>query len=156
MYPLRRRIALTSGNSEVSVRKAIPKDIDTIKLLADAHRKELGFVRRPALIEAIRRGEVTVAQTSEAVVGFVEYHHRRDEQTTLYHICVAPEHQRQGVGRSLMEALRTEAGQKDKSVILIKCPADLPANQFYESVGCCTRGEEAGKNRLLLLWKFIV
>jgi len=156
VYPRRRRIALTSGSSEVVIRRAIPEDIDTLKLLTDAQREALGFVRRSALAEAIRREEVIVAQTSEGVIGFVEYHHRRDQQTTLYHLCVAPEYRRQSVGRSLMEALRTEAIQKDKCVIVIKCPADLPANQFYESVGCSARGEEVGKNRPLLLWEFVV
>lgn len=150
--PPRRKKPLISGNSRITLRKATLDDVDAIKMLADTHRHELGFVRRPALVEAINRDEVIVAQNFHKIIGFVEYHHRGDDQTTLYHICVELAYRHQGVGRSLIAVLRDEARHQGKCVIRIKCPLDLPANQFYKQVGCSLKGEEQGKRRLLTIW----
>ncbi|GAB4528674.1 MAG: hypothetical protein Kow0063_05040 [Anaerolineae bacterium] len=147
---------MISGNSRFTLRKATLDDIDAIKALADAHRRELGFVRRPALIESINRQEIIVMQNSRDVIGFVEYHHRKDDQTTLYHICVEPAYRRRGVGRLLIEALQEEARRYGKHMIRIRCPANLPANQFYRRLGCFLRGKELGKKRCLAIWDIFV
>ncbi len=68
----------------VTIRPAQADDLDTIKALADAERAALGFVRRPALAEAITHGEMLAAERAGEVVGFVEFHRRRDGQVTLY------------------------------------------------------------------------
>lgn len=143
---------MTSG-SKIKIRHATPKDIDDIKQLADNHRHELGFLRRPALLEAIQRTELLVAQNSTSIVGFVEYRHRRDQQTTLYNIVVCSDHLRQGIGRNLMAALEREAKQKTKSWILLKCPEDLPANQFYAHIGYQKIEVQQGKLRRLNVWR---
>jgi ribosomal protein S18 acetylase RimI-like enzyme len=147
-----RRIVLTSG-SKIKIRSATPDDIDAIKQLADSHRHELGFLRRPSLLEAIQRQELLVAQNSKDIVGFIEYRHRRDQQTTLYNLVVRPDHLRQGIGRDLTLALETEAQQKAKSWILLRCPEDLPANQFYASIGYEKIEVEEGKLRRLNIWR---
>jgi ribosomal protein S18 acetylase RimI-like enzyme len=137
----------------ILIRKAKPSDLDDIKILADAHRRELGFLRRSALLEAIQRQELLVAQNSSGIVGFVEYRHRRDQQTTLYNLVVRPDHLRLGIGRALTFALETEALQKAKSWILLRCPEDLPANEFYASIGYEKTNVEAGKLRRLNIWR---
>lgn len=135
------------------IQKASHEDIPAIKALADMHKGEIGFVTRPALIESVERGEILIAaDTSIEVVGFVHYRHRRDTQTTLYHIVVHQAYQRKGVGRNLVAALRHEADAKGKSVIVLKCPSELPANAFYQSCGFEHRGVEPGKNRPLNVW----
>jgi N-acetylglutamate synthase-like GNAT family acetyltransferase len=143
---------LTSG-SKVKIRHAVAEDIDAIKELADAHRHELGFLRRPALLEAIQRQELLVAQNSKDILGFVEYRHRRDQQTTLYNVVVHPDHLRQGIGRDLVFALEKEAQQKEKFWILLKCPEDLPANNFYQHIGYKKVSIEQGKSRQLNIWR---
>jgi ribosomal protein S18 acetylase RimI-like enzyme len=143
---------LTSG-SRVNIRPASTNEIDAIKQIADAHRHELGFLRRPALLEAIERQELLVAQDSSGIVGFVEYRHRRDQQTTLYNLVVRPDHLRQGIGRALTLAMETEAQHRAKSWILLKCPEDLPANEFYASIGYEKIGVGAGKLRRLNIWR---
>jgi ribosomal protein S18 acetylase RimI-like enzyme len=147
-----RRTVLTSG-SKVKIRHAIPEDIDAIKQLADAHRHELGFLRRPALLEAIQRQELLVAQNRKDIVGFVEYRHRRDQQTTLYNVVVRPDHLRHGIGRDLVFALEKEAQQRNKLCILLRCPEDLPANGFYTNMGYEKVGVEEGKLRRLNVWR---
>jgi len=143
---------LTFG-SEYVVRQASADDIDMIKQLADAHKHELGFLRRPALLEAIDRHELLVVQNGTGIIGFVEYRHRRDHQTTLYNIVIHSDYRQQGIGRELVKELEKEAYLKDKSVIQLKCPEDLVANGFYEHIGYEQISTEPGKSRRLNIWQ---
>lgn len=142
---------MTSGNN-ITIRKAKLTDIDAIKQIADAHRRELGFVRRPSLIESIKRQEVFVAQNGDGLVGFMEFHHRKDSQTTLYNIVVNDNHRRESIGRLFMENLENEAIRQNKSVILLKCPEELSANIFYERLGYALIRTDPGKSRRLNIW----
>ncbi|RLC68004.1 MAG: hypothetical protein DRI48_00805 [Chloroflexi bacterium] len=140
------------SESEFDIRRATQTDLDTIKELADSHKHELGFVLRPALARSIAREELLVAEKHASVIGFVEYHHRQDEQTTLYHIAVAPEHRETGVGEALINTLRAEARSLGKRVIQLKCPADLPARSFYEHIGFHLIRKKPGRNRALIVF----
>lgn len=141
---------------EYLIRKAAEDDLDGIKNLADAHRHELGFVLRPALGRGIAGGEFLVAVDQGNLIGFADYHHRRDGQTTLYNVCVKTEYRRQGVGTSLMEALRLEALAHGRRTIRLKCPVDLPANSFYKSMGFRLKQKESGRKRVLVVWELSV
>ena len=142
--------------SDLVIRTATQTDLERIKELADAHRDELGFVLRPALARSIVRGAVLAAENDRGLIGFVEYYHRRDEQTTLYHIVVAPDYRRQGIGRRLTERLAEEARAVGKEFIALKCPVALPANDFYSHTGWSLVGSEPGKSRPLNLWRLVM
>jgi GNAT superfamily N-acetyltransferase len=86
-------------------------------------------------------------------VGFVEYRHRRDQQTTLYNVVVHPKHRKYGVGRQLVMNLEQEAREKGKLWVLLKCPVDLEANNFYEHIGYNKVDVERGKSRRLNIWQ---
>lgn len=141
----------TSGNRP-TVREATVADLARVKRLADAHRHELGFVLLPSLREQIERQEMLVAIKGEEVIGFVDYHRRRDGQITLYHIAVEAGARRQGVGRALLDALQAEARRTDSARIALKCPADLPANHFYGRYGFKLQETLAGRKRPLNVW----
>ena len=141
--------------SDLSIRKATPGDLDVIKALADTFKNELGFVLRPALANSIERDEVIVAENSEGVVGFVEYHHRLDEQTTLYHVAVHPDHWRQGIGRQLVRALIRDSDKCNKGFIQLRCPVDLPANEFYKQLGFSQVDTDPGNQRELAIWRLL-
>jgi len=143
---------LTFGNN-IEIRPGRVEDIDAIKRLADAHKHELGFLRRPSLMEAIDRQGLLLAQNKIGIIGFVEYRHRRDQQTTLYNIVIHPNHRGQGTGYQLVLALEEEAKQKEKSFVLLKCPEDLLANGFYEHIGYKRIDVEPGKSRRLNIWQ---
>lgn len=138
------------------IRKASSVDLDAIKSLVDSHKHELGFVLRPALMQSIDRSEIFVANGGEAVIGVLDYHHRLDQQTTIYHFVVTPQLRRQGIGRRLIEALREEAKEYGKGYILLKCPEDLEANDFYERMGFQLTEIENGQQRKLNVWKLFL
>lgn len=134
------------------IRKASPDDLVEIKRLCDQHRNELGFVLRPALVASIEANEILVADEAGQVIGFVHYHHRRDLSTTIYHIAVATNARRNGVGRTLIEALRYECMQQKRLAIRLKCPTTLPVNEFYKQIGFVLIEVDKGKRRSLNLW----
>jgi len=153
VLPRPRRSTLTSGVTEkLVIRRAGLADLDAIKSIADAHRHELGFVLRPALVRSIAHEEVLAAEHSQELIGFVEYHHRQDRQTTVYHIAVVPNYRQQGVGRALIENLYKEVLAHGKQTVQLKCPADLPAQGFYARLGFRISGKETGKSRPLVVW----
>lgn len=143
--------------SEIVIRKALLSDIENLKTLADAHRNELGFILRPALAKSVDNRSVLVAVSATnygVLTGFVDYHHRRDSQTTLYHIVVASDQQGNGIGRELVATLRNEAIALGKHRIVLRCPEGLQANSFYQSLGFRRVAVENGKTRRLNVWQF--
>jgi len=137
----------------IIIRKAKSRDIDQIKQIADNYRYELGFIPKSVLERDIQRGEIIVAENSR-IIGFVHYHHRKDDQTTLYHITVCKEYQGKKIGSILVNALINEARKYGKSRIRLKCPIDLEANKFYKKIGFQKVGIENGKKRKLVIWEF--
>ena len=112
------------------IRPARPDDIDAIKAIADRNKRELGFVMRSALVEAQARGELLVAEEGGAVVGFVNYRtltRVRPGWRTVYEICVDEAARGQGYGTALLDAVPRP--------VRLKCPVDLPSNEFYRRYG---------------------
>jgi ribosomal protein S18 acetylase RimI-like enzyme len=136
----------------MKIRYAVAEDLDAVKALADEFKHQLGFVRHTALERSIERSEILVAIERKKAIGFVEYHHRLDGQTTLYHIAVDKSSQGRGVGRALLERLYSEARANSALQICLKCPNDLPANEFYPR--CQYRLQETlnGRKRPLNVW----
>ena len=138
------------------IRKPTQADLVAIKTLCDDHRIELGFVMRPSLVKAIDDRELFVAYSENMLTGLVHYHHRRDGQTTLYHIVVAPTQRSVGLGKALVEALRTECEAHKMKTILLKCPSGLAANDFYARIGFKHTLTEVGKIRQLQIWEMVL
>lgn len=80
-----------------------------------------------ALNESAERGELLLREGA-----LCHWHLRRDGQLTIREIIVLPEVRRMGKGRKVLEYLRARPGV---SSIYAKCPADLPANEWYEAIG---------------------
>ncbi len=134
------------------LRKAQLSDLEAVKTLFDAHRRELGFVRRPSVAKSIGDDEVIVAVIGDNIIGAIHYHLRRDGQTTLYHIAVDANYRRAGVGAALLAELRAHCLTNGAGRIMLKCPAELPANDFYSHRGFQKAGVEEGKYRSLNVW----
>jgi N-acetylglutamate synthase-like GNAT family acetyltransferase len=144
---------MTFGNKDYKIRKAIPDDIKGIKALADKHKVELGFVIQGALLKSIKANQMLVCvNCDDEIIGFTQYRHRKDKQTTLYNIVVAPNIRRNSIGSALIDALCVDAVSTGKQVILLKCPQELEANKFYKSYGFECIDIENGKKRPLCVW----
>lgn len=128
---------------------ASSKDLFWIKALADAHRRELGFINRATLAAAINTNEILYSPDR----GFLHFHHRRDNISTLYHFCVTPAYRRQGIGRQLIEAWEEHSRKSGVTLLRLKCPVDLSANGFYLRLGFSRVDIEPGKHRHLVVWE---
>lgn len=125
-----------------SVRPATVSDLDWVKRMADRHRREVGFVLRPALADAIERGELLVGIGASA---FCRWHARRDGWHTVYEL-VSEAGAGDGTGRALLDALPRP--------LRLKCPTDLEANGFYARCGGTLARVEPGKRRPLNVWQW--
>lgn len=94
------------------------------------------------LYESAQRGELLLING-----GFCHWHLRRDGQLTIREIIST----RPGAGSAMLtELMFTPAA----SSIFAKCPADLPANAWYERHGFLYEGTEITKSgRELKLWR---
>ncbi|NPV62500.1 MAG: GNAT family N-acetyltransferase [Methanotrichaceae archaeon] len=133
------------------IKKATIDDLEGIKLLADKNRNELGFVLNSALVRSINRGELIIA-LDETIVGFLEYHHRKDCQTTIYHFVIEENYRLRGISKILLNFLIRECESQGMRYVFLKCPADLNANNIYPKLGFKNVGLEGGKKRKLNLW----
>lgn len=120
------------------------EEIDAVKAIANKYRNELGYVMYPKLREAAARRELIVATHKTRVVGFVNFHARRDGIQTVYEIAVHPEWRGRNIGKALLAAVPTP--------VRLKCTVDNSANAFYEAQGFCFVRREAGKKRELNVW----
>jgi GNAT superfamily N-acetyltransferase len=135
--------------------------LSAAKLLADQHKRELGFINRAILQKAIEAKSLLIAlkngydeQAEHELVGLAHFYVRRDQIITLYSIVVAQAYRRTGLGRQLFVALVNEARIRGKKEIYLKCPEELPANLFYECLGLRKVAREPGKLRTLNIWKY--
>jgi ribosomal protein S18 acetylase RimI-like enzyme len=135
------------------IAKAMPKDVDAMKKVADASRYELGFILRVQMQEAVEENRAFVTIINNKVVGFVIYRHRKkDLQTTLGEICISQEYRGQGLGKELIRALVQECSNQSRAYIQLKCPVGLHANKFYEHLGFRCISTQPGKSRSLNVW----
>jgi GNAT superfamily N-acetyltransferase len=129
--------------------------ITAVKALADSHRDELGFHTRQSYVDSIHQSELIVATLERRVVGFVRFHKRRDHVATIYEIATAPERRRKGIARRLLVAVIEECRRSNARLLRLACPAELPANTFYEAVGFgrSSARSRPGKHRPLIEWQ---
>lgn len=135
------------------VRKGCLEDANAIKALAEEEKSSLGFITLGTFIHALENGQIMVVTIDNQVVGFQHYYHRkRDGQSTLYHKAVKQNHRYKGLGTALVDAVKREAEELGKELLLLKCPVDLQSNDFHSKYGFKLRGVEDGKKRALNVW----
>ena len=115
--------------------------------LFQRHRDELGFVNRAQCRE---KDLVTVTRDGDVVGALLGNHCVRKAQSTVYEVAVAPDHRREGVGSELVDRF---AADSPHGKLVAKCPAPLPANEFYAATGWTRTDREEGKERALNVWE---
>jgi len=125
-------------------------DADAAADLFQNHRDELGFVNRAQC----RDGDLVTleidGQTAGALLG---NHCVRKPQSTVHELAVLPEYRRNGIGTELIERFAAESPHE---TLVAKCPAPLPANDFYQATGWERVDREDGKNRELNVWEYTI
>jgi hypothetical protein len=97
------------------------------------------------LHESALRGELLLIDG-----GLCHWHLRRDGQLTIREIISL----RPGAGRAMLAQLAAVQGATS---LFAKCPADLPANEWYARRGFVCQGEETtSSGRRLLLWRCLL
>lgn len=110
------------------IRLASESDIPEVKKIADANKRYLGFTKRVILGVSILKTELHVAVLEKHIVGFIRWHKRRDDWTTVYELCVGEACRKQGVGKKLMDVIGNGPAK-------LKCHSNNPAIQFYKRLG---------------------
>ena len=80
-----------------------------------------------ALLEAAERGELILAPG-----GMCRFHRRRDGVVVIREIIVLPERRREGIGRILIQEIRSRHPGAD---LVARCPEEYEANKFWEAMG---------------------
>jgi ribosomal protein S18 acetylase RimI-like enzyme len=139
----------------LTIRLALPRDIDGIKAIADQSRAELGFHTRQSFAESVTKAELLVAAHDGQVVGFLRFHLTRAGHVTLREVATSPSLRGRGIGRALILALVRAGRAGGAGSIRLSCPVELPANEFYRSLGFrrSHRRSKAGKTRPLYQWE---
>ena len=128
------------------IRLATEKDIDTISKIASKSSKEIGFVMKVAMKEAITKDSLIVVERNREVVGFCKFNKRKkDGVTVIYEICVLKEYRGLGYGKQMINYLTKP--------IELKCPVDNASNKFYEGIGCKLVETVPGRKRALNVWR---
>ena len=133
----------------IKVREATTKDAADIQMLARELAETVGDA--PPVEEAVRkrleelletpRSRVLVVENGRGVVGAVCFWIKPDlaHGDTVVEVpmlVVAEDHRRNGVGRLLMEEVRSIASENGASLIeLVTTTANVAAREFYNSLG---------------------
>jgi ribosomal protein S18 acetylase RimI-like enzyme len=136
-------------NPEIEVREATIEDAVDIQSLAGELAETVGDA--PPVEEAVRkrlgelletpRARVLVAESGRGVVGAVSFWIKPDlahgdAVVEVPMLVVAEDQRRTGVGRLLMEEVRSVASENDAGLIeLVTTTANVVAREFYRSLG---------------------
>jgi len=131
--------------ADEDVRPYLPR----IRSEADAHRHELGFLSATAYEEASKKGRlwVAVSPTDGSCIGHLLFG-GRDNTLRVTQLCVCPASRGAGIGRHLIQELRSFGEAHSKLAIIAKVAADLDANKFWDDEGfAIVRQQKGGQTR---------
>ena len=128
-----------------TIRYAVEGDLPAVKRIANQYKAELGYVMWPTLREAVAKQELYVAEYGRQIVGFCNWHCRRDGWHTIYEIAVEKTRRGEHIGRALLDAVPNPKR--------LKCTTGNPANGFYNHCGMTNVGIDEGRKRPLNIWE---
>lgn len=130
--------------SMIKIRIAHTNDIDFCDKIARRCREELPFISRVQFASSIEKEELLLAEEGGEIVGFLRFHKRRDNLTTIYDLAISPDYRRQGIASRLIHyldaPLRVKTTEENGSALAL-----------YKRLGFIGRGIISGKKRNLVL-----
>lgn len=126
----------------IDIRLAKLEDIEQLNKIARQFNRELAYIPKAKYIQHINNNECHVATIENTIVGFVNWHRRKDNRSTIYELAVDKKHHKLGVGKRLIYS--------------VPCPIRLKVTQsnenarcFYEHLGFNTLWWEDGRKQRL-------
>lgn len=136
----------------MDVRIAVPEDFEAIyRSNNKSNPKENSAWFPPSVREDISCGRVIFDPQSQGFCNFYPTS-RGEVRVTIYNIFVPKEGRGQGAGKRMVNLLRSLYPDRP---ILAKCPAGIPANEFYKGQGWVLREvlpPEGRRKATLNLW----
>jgi len=128
------------------IRLALESDFDSIKKIANQNREFIGFVMKVALKESLLKKSLYVYELDKKIVGFINYHPRKDGWHTIHEIAVLKEYQRMNIGQELFHIVPTP--------IRLKTTIDNTiAQKFYIKNNMTISAVVEGKKRKLYIFE---
>lgn len=136
--------------------KEAPDLIDEIITLGDSQKKTLGFLPELAFCDYADKGNILVAVAeSGKAVGYVLFAYKRNLVCRLTHVCVHPDHRKEGVAAALVSKLEEQTAQM--RCITLKCRRDYGIDLFWQKNGFTAIGETKGRGKeqnTLTKWEY--
>ncbi len=127
---------------------ATERDLHAIIDLQECWRRDVGRLTRSAHADHIRHGDTLLITHRGQEAGYLMAHCGKDHNTNILQVAVHEDLLRSTLGTQLMQAVVTRALAHDQLTIKLRTRTDLPANQFWPSVGYYFAGEAVTRNRL--------
>lgn len=125
-----------------AIEPATMTDAKWIAAIQTHHKVELGFIPHGGIQEAIQKDHCITIKEGEQRAGFIIYTHNRNadgNETVKIHQCAIEDRFRLlGYGAHLVAAVR---GRHPDALATCKVRHDLPANDFWTSIGWKQTGE---------------
>lgn len=129
--------------------------LDQIRQLADSHREEFGFLPYGAYAEQAAQGHLWVIRHRDAsqIAGYVLFGGRRP-QLRIFQLFVSPSYRGEGIGATILVALRDYGREHGYYALTAKVVAELPANRFWASSGFALVSQDHPESRRTVNWYF--
>ena len=118
--------------------------VPRVRLLADEHRAELGFLPASAYNEAVAKDNLWVAIDDRSELSGYLLLGGRHPRMKVFHLCTHPDHRSSGVGQALVSELAKYAAASGWHRITARVSTHLPANRFWQRVGFHIIGQVPG------------
>lgn len=139
----------------ILLRYGEPRDFLAISLIARKNDDTLGYIPYALIKESLTKKLVLVAE-EECIVGFVLYHHRKDDKTTLSYLCVAEHMRGFGIGSMLVAGCVQASMHAGKKELVLKAKEGIPANEFYRKQGFLLTKRVQGRKNRLCCWSLVI
>jgi len=105
---------------------------------------------RSQFLEQLQLQHTQVVESEGASVGFFMAFDL-GEDFELHTLCIAPEHQRKGLGTAITRQLMDEAHTRKQSIVLSVLKVNTAARSFYNRLGFVVTEESAHHYRMRLV-----
>jgi GNAT superfamily N-acetyltransferase/predicted nucleic acid-binding protein len=125
--------------------KQVSHYIERVQTLADSNKKALGFLPKSVFRDQANNNRLWVAinANSGELLGYLLWGGRYP-MLKVFHLYVAQQNRKQGIGAKLLSSLEAFAEKKNYLTISARVAADLTANKFWDHSGFPIISQEAG------------